>query len=135
MVSSLWNAPRPIGDFYITCVDYPHILETMIMTAVERFEAILIGGTDSPSLRFALGAEYAKLKETSQAIVHLRSAVVQDPEFSAAWKLLGKVQVEAGLVEEAIDSYRKGIRVATQHGDIQASREMKVFLKRLQNAN
>ncbi len=105
------------------------------MTAVERFEAILVGGTDNPSLRFALGSEYAKLEEMPLAIEHLSSAVVQDPEFSAAWKLLGKVQLEAGLAEEAIDSYRKGIRAATQHGDIQAAREMTVFLKRLQKAS
>lgn len=105
------------------------------MTAVERFETILAGGTDNPSLRFALGTEYAKLEKMLLAIEHLSSAVAQDPEFSAAWKLLGKAQVKVGLAEEAIDSYRKGIRAATKHGDIQAAREMKIFLKRLQKVS
>jgi|TARA_B110000263_G_scaffold131090_1_gene113987 Tfp pilus assembly protein PilF len=107
----------------------------MSISAVERFETILAGGADSPSLRFALGTEYAKLGQMLLAIEHLSRAVVQDPKFSAAWKLLGKAQVEAGLAQDAIDSYRKGIRVATQHGDMQAAREMKVFLKRLQKVS
>ena len=107
----------------------------MIMTVVERFETILAGGTDSSSLRFALGTEYTKLEKMPLAIEHLSRAVVQDPEFSAAWKLLGKAQVEVGLTEDATDSYRKGISAATRHGDIQAAREMKVFLKRLQKTS
>jgi len=102
------------------------------MSAVERFEAILAGGGDSPSLRFALGTEYMKLAETPRAIEHLRVAVALDPEFSAAWKLLGKAQTAAGLKKDAAASYREGIRAATQRGDVQAAREMKVFLKRLQ---
>lgn len=102
------------------------------MGSVERFEAILAGGGDSASLRFALGTEYMKLAETTTAIEHLRAAVALDPEYSAAWKLLGKAETDAGLKEDAIVSYREGIRAATQRGDVQAAREMKVFLKRLQ---
>ena len=101
------------------------------MSSVERFEAILAGGGDSASLRFALGTEYMKLAEPSVAIEHLRAAVALDPEYSAAWKLLGKAETDSGLKEDAIVSYREGIRAATQRGDVQAAREMKVFLKRL----
>ena len=105
------------------------------MSAVERFEAILAGGDDSASLRFALGTEYAKLAETARAIQHLRVAVSLDPEFSAAWKLLGKAETDAGLTEDAIASYQEGIRAATRRGDVQAAREMKVFLRRLQKTS
>lgn len=102
------------------------------MTAVERFEAILAGGDDNASLRFALGTEYAKLEDAARAIEHLRAAVALDPDYSAAWKLLGRLEAEAGLKDEAVSSYRRGIRAATQRGDVQAAREMRVFLKRLQ---
>ena len=104
------------------------------MSAVKRLEAILAGGSDSASLRFALGSEYAKLADAARAIEHLRAAVALDPAFSAAWKLLGRTQADAGLTQDAIASYREGIRVATQRGDVQAAREMKVFVKRLQSA-
>ena len=105
------------------------------MSAVERFEAILAGGDDSARLRFALGIEYAKLAETARAIQHLRAAVTLDPEFSAAWKLLGKTQIEAGLLDDAIVSYQEGVRAATKSGSVQAAREMKVFLRRLQKTS
>ena len=118
------------------------------MSTVERFEAILKDGADSASLRFALGTEYMKLAdfetETSprsitarallrtRAIEHLRAAVVMDSEYSAAWKSLGRAEADAGLQKDAVKSYQKGIHAATQHGDVQVAREMKVFLKRLQ---
>ena len=105
------------------------------MSLAERFEAILAGGDDSARVRFALGAEYLKLGETHQAIRHLREAVSLDPEYSAAWKLLGKAQSDAGLKDDAVDSYRKGIGAATGRGDEQAAREMQVFLKRLQKTD
>ena len=105
------------------------------MSVVERFEAILAGGDDSARLRFALGAEYLKLDETDQAIRHLRAAVSLDPEYSAAWKLLGRAHADAGLKDDAADSYRKGIAAATGRGDEQAAREMQVFLKRLQKTD
>ena len=105
------------------------------MSAVERCEAILAGGDDSARLRFALGIEYAKLAETARAIQHLHAAVTLDPEFSAAWKLLGKTQIEAGLLDDAIVSYQEGVRAATKSGSVQAAREMKVFLRRLQKTS
>ena len=104
------------------------------MSVVERFEAILAGGDDNASLRFALGTEYAKLAETTRALEHLRAAVALDPDYSAAWKLLGRIEAEAGLTDEAAASYRQGIRAATRRGDVQAAREMRVFLKRLQGS-
>ncbi|MBH97592.1 MAG: hypothetical protein CMM56_03970 [Rhodospirillaceae bacterium] len=104
------------------------------MEVVERFESMLAEGADSPSLRFALGAEYLKIKNMALAIKHLEKALAQDPEFSAAWKLLARSQEKIGLKEDAIYSYSQGIKVATENGDIQATREMKVFLSRLQKA-
>ena len=77
------------------------------MDALERFEAILAAGNDSASLRYALGTEYLRVEDTARAIEHLRVAVAQDPEYSAAWKLLGKAQTDAGLREAAVESYER----------------------------
>lgn len=104
------------------------------MSAVERFEAILARGEDSASLRFALGNEYLKQAKTALAMEHLRTAVALDPKYSAAWKLLGRAQTDAGLTDDAIASFLEGIRVANERGDVQAAREMKVFLRRLQGS-
>ena len=98
----------------------------------QRLEAILARGGDSASLRYALGCEYLKIDDPARAAEHLGAAVTLDPAYSAAWKMLGRAQAGAGLDEQAMESYRRGIRVARERGDIQAAREMNVFLKRLQ---
>ena len=102
------------------------------MAIVDNLEAMLARGQDSALLRYSLGGEYLKLNQFDKASEHLRQAVVKDPKYSAAWKLLGKALADAGRNEEAIKAYEDGIKVAQEKGDKQAAKEMTVFLKRLQ---
>lgn len=101
---------------------------------VSRLEQMLASGQDSALLRFSLGSEYLRAGDASEACVHLARAVEQKPDYSAAWKLLGKATADAGNTDEAAKVYARGIAVAEEHGDIQAAKEMRVFLKRLQKA-
>ncbi len=101
------------------------------MSMAPRLEAILERGGDSAGLRYALGCEYLKAGDPARAAEHLGKAVALEPGYSAAWKQLGRAQADAGLEDQAMDTYRRGIRVANERGDIQAAREMTVFLKRL----
>ena len=102
------------------------------MSVVDNLEALLTKGTDNALLRFGLANEYLKLGQSEQAIGHLRKALVHDPKYSAAWKRLGKALADTGRVDEAISAYENGIRAAEEKGDVQAAKEMRVFLKRLQ---
>ncbi len=102
------------------------------MGMIANLEAMLARGQDGALLRYSLGLEYLKRGDSEQAAVHLRRAVEADPTYSAAWKALGKALAEVGLRAEAIAAYRQGIEVAEKKGDIQAAKEMKVFLKRLE---
>jgi Tfp pilus assembly protein PilF len=102
------------------------------MGIIENFEAILRGGKDSAMLRFSLGKAYLDKGDSHAAIQHLRSAVAQDAGYSAAWKLLGKALTGSGEFDGALKVYRQGIRVAEAKGDIQAAKEMRVFLRRLE---
>lgn len=99
-----------------------------------RLEAILQRGSDSASLRYALGCEYLKAGDPARAAEHLGKAVALEPTYSAAWKQLGRAQTDAGLEKQAMQSYRRGICVANERGDIQAAREMTVFLNRLRKS-
>jgi Tfp pilus assembly protein PilF len=101
----------------------------------EDLEAILARGEDNATMRFALGSAYLNAGSLDKAVGHLSVAVSIDPDFSAAWKLLGKAQTEAGLPAAAIETYRRGIEVATRRGDRQAVREMQVFVRRLEKTN
>jgi Tfp pilus assembly protein PilF len=96
-----------------------------------RLEALLAEGRDGAELRLALASQCAAAEEAGTAIEHLRVAVELKPDYSAAWKLLGKLLVQHGDPEAGASAYRSGIRAAESHGDLQAVREMRVFLARL----
>ena len=98
---------------------------------IEPLERLLAGGQDNALLRFGLGNAYLKAGNPAKAVEHLQAAVNFDPGYSAAWKLLGKALTEAGRTDAAIAAYKTGIQAAQGKGDIQAAKEMKVFLKRL----
>lgn len=102
------------------------------MSVIDRLEKLLEQGQDGPMLRFGLGDAYLNADDPGAAAAHLRRAVEQKPDYSAAWKLLGRALAENGRGAEAADAFREGIRVAEAKGDVQAAKEMRVFLKRLQ---
>lgn len=102
------------------------------MSVIDNLEGLLAKGQDNALLRFSLGNAYLKADDLSSAINHLRKAVNLDPGYSAAWKTLGRALAEAGQTGEAITVYQEGIRIAEGKGDLQAAREMQVFLRRLQ---
>ena len=104
------------------------------MNPIENLEKLLAAGQDNALLRFGLGAAYHKAGDAETAAVHLARAVEMDPGYSAAWKAYGKALAELGRREEAMQAYREGIAAAETRGDIQAAREMSVFLKRLEKA-
>ena len=98
----------------------------------DNLELMLQRGQDSPLLRFSLGNECLKGGDFVAAIDHLRHAVDSKPGYSAAWKLLGQAHVAAGSPARAVAVYEQGIAAAEAQGDLQAAKEMRVFLKRLQ---
>ncbi len=105
------------------------------MPLSERLEAMLAAGQDSAILRFSLGSEYLRAGRCREAGKHLALAVQLDPQYSAAWKLLGRALAEAGETRRAMDAFRQGIAVANARGDIQAAKEMGVFLRRIEKTS
>ena len=99
---------------------------------IDALKTILSQGQDNLLLRFGLGQALLKQGQAEDAIEHLMAALRFDPQHSAAWKLLGKAYAETDQQAQAIKTYERGIEVAESRGDIQAAKEMKVFLKRLQ---
>lgn len=104
----------------------------MAASLVDNLNRMLAAGRDDALLRFSLGNAHLRLNEPERAAAHLRAAVTHDPNYSAAWKLLGKALEGCGQPEAALAAYRDGIRVAETKGDKQAAREMAVFAKRLE---
>lgn len=101
------------------------------MDRITQLEQLLASGKDNALVRFSLGSAYLEQEQAELAASHLAAAVKLDPNYSAAWKLYGKSLVLLEQVEQARSVYAQGIAVAQVKGDIQAAKEMTVFLKRL----
>ena len=97
-----------------------------------NLEKLLASGRDNALLRFGLGDACLKDNDAEQAALHLAQATQQQPGYSAAWKLLGKALHQLGRLDEAESAWTTGVTVAQQQGDLQAVKEMTVFVKRLQ---
>ena len=100
-------------------------------TAIIGLEKLLGGPRDGALLRYSLGNEWLKAGHPDQAADCFREAVKRDEKYSAAWKLLGKALADSGQTDEALAAYEQGIRVANEKGDMQAAKEMAVFVRRL----
>jgi predicted Zn-dependent protease len=89
------------------------------------------GPRDGALLRFSLGTALLNDGEAGAAIEELQRAVAFDPNYSAAWKALGKACLAAGQEPAAAEAWRSGMSAAARRGDKQAEKEMAVFLRRL----
>ncbi len=98
-------------------------------------EKMLTQGQDNAMLRFTLGSLCLKEKAFEAAAEHLEHALQQDAQHSASWKLYGKTLTQLGRTEAAVAAYEKGIAIAEEKGDVQAAKEMRIFLKRLKVNN
>ncbi len=100
----------------------------------DRLEAMLAAGRDNLLLRYTLGKNYVEAERFQEALAHLQAALVFDPAYSVAWKYLGKAYLGMGDRINARKSWEQGLDVALGRGDIQLSKELKVFIKRLDKA-
>ena len=104
------------------------------MSQIETFEAMLSKGQDNEMLRYTLGNAYFSEKRFAEAVVHLQKAVVHKPDYSAAWRLLGRALAGGEQFVEAKEAFDEGARVAEANGDKQTAKEINVFRKRVLKA-
>ncbi len=103
----------------------------MNVTLIANLRAQCGGPRDGALLRFSLGNALLAADDARGAADELRQAVTFDPNYSAAWKLLGKACLALGDHAGASTAWQQGIQVAQARGDKQAEKEMTVFLRRL----
>ncbi|RDI98991.1 tetratricopeptide repeat protein [Dyella solisilvae] len=104
----------------------------MNQTLIANLRAQCGGPRDGALLRFSLGNALLSAGDAADAVSELRQALRFDPNYSAAWKLLGKACLAQDDKAGATEAWRQGIAVAQARGDKQAEKEMTVFLRRLE---
>jgi predicted Zn-dependent protease len=101
---------------------------------LDSLRALCGSPRDGALLRVALANALIAAGAAGEAIAELRHALDFDPDYSAAWKQLGRLLAEAGDVSAAKAAYQSGIAAAQKRGDKQAEKEMLVFLRRLEQS-
>jgi Flp pilus assembly protein TadD len=101
---------------------------------IAEFKEVVELMPDDPVVRFGLAGAYMEAGQAESAIVEYEEAIRLKPDYSAAHRGLGRALERAGRREDARTAYRKGLEVAEQTGDLQAKKEIEVFLRRLEAA-
>ena len=97
----------------------------------EMFRKLLEKDPDNPMILYSLGTELFKEGRYLEAREHLARAVENKPDYSVAYRMLGRTHYELHENVEARRVFTKGREVAQENGDLQTVREIDVFLRRL----
>jgi len=98
----------------------------------EMFRKLLERDPNNPMVLYSLGNELFKEGSYREARDHLRRAVENKPDYSVAYRTLGRSLYELEEDAEAREVFTKGREVATRNGDLQTVKEIDVFLRRLE---
>ena len=98
----------------------------------EMFRKLLERDPNNPMVLYSLGSELFKEGSYSEARDYLRRAVENKPDYSVAYRMLGRAHYELREDAEAREIFAKGCEVATQNGDLQTVKEIDVFQRRLE---
>lgn len=96
------------------------------------FRKLLGRDPDNPMVLYSLGNELFKEGDYAGARDHLRRAVEQKPDYSVAYRMLGRAHYELGENAEAREVFDRGRGVAQENGDLQTVKEIDVFARRLE---
>ncbi len=104
----------------------------MEISRVEMFRKLLDKDPNNPMVLYSLGKELFKEQEYTQARKYLSQAVRNKPDYSVAYRTLGRALYELHEDAEARRIFAEGREVAERNGDLQTVKEIDVFVRRLE---
>lgn len=96
------------------------------------FRNLLERDPENPMILYSLGAELFKEQNYPEAREHLERAVKNKPDYSVAYRTLGRTLFEMREDDEARRIFERGREIAQENGDLQTVKEIDVFSKRLE---
>ncbi|MGH2568639.1 MAG: tetratricopeptide repeat protein [Bacteroidota bacterium] len=82
--------------------------------------------------RYALALEHAGRGKTELAVSMLNELLQRDPKYIPAYQQLGYAYQKLERHDDAKEIFKRGIRVATEQGDLHARSEMQAALDELE---
>ena len=96
----------------------------MSQSRIEIFEEMARSQPDDAMVRYGLASEYMKLEDWPQAAGALRRVIEINPDYTAAYQLLGTALSNQGEMEEARRVWAEGIKAAERTGAWKARQHM-----------
>lgn len=100
----------------------------MSQSRIEAFEAMLKEQPDEAMVWYGLASEYNKLERWSDTAHALRNVVRCNPDYTAAYQMLGTALLNQGERDAARRTWTTGIAVATRTGAWKARQHMEGLL-------
>jgi predicted Zn-dependent protease len=104
----------------------------METSRADMFRKLLERDPDNPMVLYSLGNKLFKEQKYTEAREYLSRAVRNKPDYSVAYRTLGRTLYELGEDAEAQRVFAEGREVAQRNGDLQTVKEIDVFVRRLE---
>jgi uncharacterized protein HemY len=98
----------------------------------DMFRKLLEKDPKNPMILYSHGNELFKEKHYAEARDLLQRAIENKPDYSVAYRMLGRAHFELHENSEAKSVFLKGKEVAQENGDLQTVKEIDVFMRRLE---
>jgi predicted Zn-dependent protease len=95
---------------------------------IEAFEAMIKDQPEDTMVWYGLASEYFKLERWSDAAEALRNVVRLNPNYTAAYQMLGTALMNQGEPDQARLAWTEGVEVATRTGAWKARQHMEGLL-------
>ena len=104
------------------------LLGPLLMDRIATFRSFIAKSPSDPFPRYGLAMELKGRGELAEAWAQFEELIAKFPDYVATYLMAGGTLVALGRKDEAADTYRKGIEVATRRGDQHARRELEAAL-------
>lgn len=100
----------------------------MAQSRLDIFAEMARQQPDDAMVWYGLASEYMKAERWGEAAAALRNVVRVNPDYTAAYQLLGTALLNQGEPEEARRAWTEGVVVATRTGAWKARQHMETLL-------
>jgi predicted Zn-dependent protease len=100
----------------------------MVQSKIEIFTAMLAGQPENAMIWYGLASEQVKLEKWTEAAKSLLQVVNLNPDYTAAYQMLGTVLAKMDDLDGAQQAWRDGIEAAGRTGAWKAGQHMQALL-------
>jgi predicted Zn-dependent protease len=100
----------------------------MVQSKIEVFTAMLSEQPDNAMIWYGLASEQYKLENWAEAVKALGQVVSLNPDYTAAYQMLGTALANTGDLAGAQQAWRNGIEAAGRTGAWKAGQHMQALL-------